>query len=109
MRRREIPSLSCHLHVLQQAGRLCAMILERYEWQALCCVVNNTSIPPDSPPTLEEAARLIGRLGGHLGRKHDGMPGAKTISRGLRRLEDISQAWLIMSQMLNRPIDVGNA
>lgn len=87
----------------------CAMILERYEWQALCCVVNNTSIPPDSPPTLEEAARLIGRLGGHLGRKHDGMPGAKTISSGLRRLEDISQAWLIMSQMLNRPIDVGNA
>ena len=74
MRRREIPSLSYHLYVLQQAGRLCAMILERYEWQALYCVTNNTPIPPDSPPTLEKAARLTGRLGRHLGRKHDGMP-----------------------------------
>jgi hypothetical protein len=37
------------------------------------------------------------------------MPGVKTISRGLQRLEDISQTWSIMSQMLNSPIDVGNA
>ena len=33
----------------------------------------------------------------------------KTISRGLQRLEDMSQAWSIMSQMFNSPIGVGNA
>ncbi len=87
----------------------CAMILEKQEWQALYCVANNTPIPPDSPPTLEEAARLIGKLGGHLGRKHDGMPGVKTITRGLQRLNDISQTWLVATQMPNLSIDMGNA
>lgn len=87
----------------------CAIILETYEWQALYCVVNNTPVPPDSPPTLEQAARLIGKLGGHLGRKHDGMPGVKTVWRGLQRLNDISQTWLVATQMLNLSIDVGNA
>jgi hypothetical protein len=38
--------------------------------------------------TLAEAVRVIGRLGGHLGRKGDGPPGAKTLWRGLRRLHD---------------------
>lgn len=56
----------------------CATILERYEWQALCCMVNNTPVLPDTPPTLQESVRLIGKLGGHLGRKGDGMPGVKT-------------------------------
>lgn len=38
--------------------------------------------------TIAEAIRVIGRLGGHLGRKGDGLPGAKTLWRGLRRLYD---------------------
>ena len=38
--------------------------------------------------TIAEAIRAIGRLGGHLGRKGDGLPGAKTLWRGLRRLHD---------------------
>lgn len=35
-------------------------------------------------PTLNEVVRLIARLGGFLGRKSDGEPGAKTIWQGLR-------------------------
>jgi hypothetical protein len=38
--------------------------------------------------TLAEAVRVIARLGGHLGRKGDGPPGAKVLWRGLRRLHD---------------------
>jgi hypothetical protein len=34
--------------------------------------------------TLAEALRVIGRLGGHQGRKGDGPPGAKVLWRGLR-------------------------
>jgi hypothetical protein len=39
--------------------------------------------------TLQEAVRVIARLGGHLGRKGDGPPGVKTLWRGLRRLHDL--------------------
>jgi len=38
--------------------------------------------PPDKPPTLREAVRMIGSLGGHLGRKADGEPGMTVIWRG---------------------------
>lgn len=38
--------------------------------------------------TVAEAVRVIARLGGHLGRKGDGPPGAKVLWRGLRRLHD---------------------
>ena len=31
---------------------------------------------------------MIARLGGHLGRKGDGPPGAKVLWRGLQRLHD---------------------
>jgi hypothetical protein len=37
-------------------------------------------------PTLNEVLRLIARLGGFLGRKGDGEPGAKTIWLGLREV-----------------------
>ena len=38
---------------------------------------------PANPPTVNEVVRLIAQLGGFLGRKSDGEPGAKTIWRGL--------------------------
>jgi hypothetical protein len=37
-------------------------------------------------PTLAEVVRWVARLGGHLGRKCDGSPGAEVLSRGLRAL-----------------------
>ena len=86
----------------------CAMILQKHEWQALYCVANNTPILPETPPTLEEAVRLIGKLGGHLGRKHDGMPGVKTLWRGMQRLKDILQALSIIYQVPLLSMDMGN-
>jgi hypothetical protein len=40
-------------------------------------------VPKQAPP-LREAIRLIARLGGFLGRKGDGEPGAKTLWLGMR-------------------------
>lgn len=74
---------------------LCDIVLQEYEWQALYCAVNRGSKPPMQPPTLKEAVLLIAKLGGFLGRKSDGNPGLKTIWRGLTRLHDISEGWLI--------------
>ncbi len=42
------------------------------------------------PPKLRETVRMIGGLGGHLGRKCDGEPGITVLWRGLTRLyEDV--------------------
>lgn len=45
--------------------------------------------------TLIEAVRVIARLGGHLGRKGDGPPGAKVLWRGLRSLHERVQGYQI--------------
>lgn len=66
----------------------CQIILETHEWQMLYCVVNQTKTVPDQPPTLHEAVRLIAKLGGFLGRKHDGEPGVKVLWRGLQKLNE---------------------
>ena len=42
--------------------------------------------PPHTPPTLKEVVRMLGRLGGHLGRKGDGDPGMTVLWRGWLRL-----------------------
>lgn len=85
----------------------CDIVFKEHEWQALYCVANNTPKLPTSLPTLKEAVLLIARLGGFLGRKHDGNPGVKVIWRGIRRLNDISNTWLIArSQFASK--DVGN-
>jgi hypothetical protein len=41
-----------------------------------------------APPSLHKIIGMIGRLGGHLGRTHDGQPGVKTLRLGLTRLND---------------------
>ncbi|BAZ03500.1 IS4 family transposase [Calothrix sp. NIES-3974] len=77
----------------------CETVLTTVEWQSLCVSVNKNPIPPDQPPTLREAVRMIARLGGFLGRKGDGEPGVKTIWRGLRRLHDIAVTWKLAHQI----------
>lgn len=43
---------------------------------------------PPKPPTLNQMIRLIASLGGFLGRKSDGEPGAKTLWIGMQRTMD---------------------
>jgi hypothetical protein len=48
------------------------------------------ALPPEKSPSLREVVRLIGRVGGHLGRKCDGEPGMTVLWRGWMRLyEDV--------------------
>jgi hypothetical protein len=76
----------------------CTSILADFEWKVLYATAHRTRQLPPKPPTLREAVRLIAQLGGFLGRKHDGEPGPQTIWRGLRRLSDLSQGWLVAQQ-----------
>jgi hypothetical protein len=45
-------------------------------------------LPPPEPLRLREAVRMIGRIGGHLGRTCDGEPGMTVIWRGWMRLHE---------------------
>lgn len=45
------------------------------------------------PMSLGAAVRSIGRLGGHLGRKGDGHPGAQVLWQGLTKLDTITEVW----------------
>lgn len=76
----------------------CDQELEKEEWEALCCFVHKIKNPPKDPPTIKQAIDMIAKLGGFLGRKHDGHPGIKVIWRGLRRLEDITETYRILGK-----------
>ena len=77
----------------------CTVVLEEFEWKPLWITLHaRTGRLPVKPPTLREAVRMIAQLGGFLGRKCDGEPGPQTLWRGLRRLDDLSQGWLVAQQ-----------
>jgi hypothetical protein len=50
----------------------------------------------ERPTTLQQTVRLIGRLGGHLGRKADGEPGITVLWRGWMRLYEVVEAVLLI-------------
>jgi transposase Tn5 family protein len=45
--------------------------------------------------TLGQAVVWRGRLGGHLNRQRDGMPGVRTLWRGLRDLTSLVEGWRV--------------
>ncbi len=71
----------------------CTVYFTASEWCALTTFVSKTKTPPDLPPSLNEAVRLLGKLGGHLGRTGDGPPGTEVLWRGMARLADIELAY----------------
>ncbi|MCK9265213.1 MAG: IS4 family transposase [Deltaproteobacteria bacterium] len=71
----------------------CTVYFTDSEWKALTTFVSRTRKPSQFPPSLNEAVRLLGNLGGHLGRAGDGHPGAEVLWRGMARLADIEIAY----------------
>jgi hypothetical protein len=86
----------------------CEIILETDEWRALYCVVNKTKVPPDVSPTLYEAVRMMAKLGGFLGRKHDGEPGVKVLWRGFQKLNQGMLFLELARSFPPIPKDMGN-
>lgn len=65
----------------------CLEVLTSEEWQVLYVHATGESVSSSTPvPTVLEVTKWLGRLGGHLGRKGDGMPGVRTLWRGWRDL-----------------------
>jgi hypothetical protein len=80
---REVPDLPC------------TVVFEEHEWKGAWAFVHRTAKVPEETPTLQEMVRLVGRLGGHLGRKQDKQPGSTVLWRGLQRLPDLGGMWLL--------------
>ena len=60
-------------------------VLSEDEVEVLVCRFGKGGMKP-SELTIGQAVLWIGRLGGHLNRKRDGMPGVRTLWRGLHDL-----------------------
>ncbi len=63
------------------------------ELEVLSRAVKKKTSQPASELTLGEANWMVAKLGGWLGRKGDGEPGAESLASGLRRLQDMVQGW----------------
>jgi hypothetical protein len=74
----------------------CDTVLEAHEWQSLYCHFHGVTQTDYKPPSLRQAVIWIAQLGGFLARRHDGLPGVKTLWRGLRRLHDIASTWKLL-------------
>jgi hypothetical protein len=65
----------------------CTKVLGSDQWRALVAHFEKRQpTAGDKIPTIQQAVLWIGRLGGHLNRKRDGMPGVRTLWRGWRDL-----------------------
>lgn len=69
----------------------CGKVFDEAEWKATCAVVKRD--PEAGEPTVGEMVKIVGKLGGHLGRKSDGPPGPQSMWRGLARVRDFALAW----------------
>ena len=76
----------------------CDVVLDPAEWQAVYVAIHHRP-PPVTPPPLPIMLRWIARLGGHLGRKHDGPPGPKALWIGLQRARDLAWGMQLASEI----------
>jgi len=69
----------------------CGCVFEEAEWKGACAVVKRDKNAPE--PSIAEFMGIVGKLGGHPGRKSDGPPGPQSIWQGLTRVRDFALAW----------------
>lgn len=85
-------TIAIRMVALREAARQspeapCTVVLQESEWRTLWTRQHGKAPrPEEAPPSVREAVVWIGRLGGHLGRQRDGLPGVRTLWRGWRDL-----------------------
>ncbi|MGC2463257.1 MAG: IS4 family transposase [Steroidobacteraceae bacterium] len=73
-------------------------VFSEVEIQALHLRMTKDNPKLEKPTRLQETVRLIGKLGGHLGRKCDGEPGVVVLWRGWMRLYEVVTAVVLIKQ-----------
>jgi len=93
-------AIAVRLVALRDAARRtpqapCTEVLQEAEWRTLWLHRHKNAAPAGQPPpTLREAVLWIGRMGGHQGRKGDGLPGVTVLWRGWRDLMLLSEFYV---------------
>lgn len=87
---------------LMRIGRTCPnlpadLVFDEIEWQ-VSYLLDNKPVP-QKVPTINEVLRNLAKLGGFLGRKCDGEPGAESIWLGYSRVLDCIHGVLIAEQV----------
>jgi hypothetical protein len=78
----------------------CTTVLTKREWQALYIRIKRTKKFPTNPPSLQQAAIWIAKLGGYKGRPQDPPPGNQVIWRGWEKLQEITHMMTILDGIL---------
>lgn len=69
----------------------------------MCAVEFGRTDPPPIIPPLAHVVGWLAKLGGHLGRKSDGAPGAETLWRGLQKLDFGVRVWRLHYPHVQEP------
>ena len=80
---REEPNISCEVALTSSEWKAGWLMLHKDKIKNKKMQLNDM---PTTPPTMQEAVRLIAMCGGFLGRKGDGVPGIITFWRGWLRV-----------------------
>jgi len=76
----------------------CDVVFEENEWKSVYAVFKRKK-PPNTPPKLNEIILIIAKLGGFLGRKSDGYPGATVMWIGIQRMQDFTIAFEVLGDL----------
>ncbi len=66
----------------------CTVFFNDIEWKTLYSLAKRDPVPPEIPPTIAASIYMLGKIGGHLGRKGDGPPGIQVLWKGLQKMEN---------------------
>ena len=75
----------------------CSTLFSEAEWKAALAATIKSLVLPEIEPTAHEVLIMIACLGGYLNRKHDPLPGATVIWRGLTYLKGFTDALELIS------------
>jgi len=81
----------------------CTVAFADAEWKSVHTISEGGSLPA-WPPSLSRFVAMVASLGGYLGRKADGPPGALRLCIGLQIMHHYATAWLAFGP--ERPRDV---
>ena len=70
----------------------CDLVFDESEWKSVVVVLKGRAALQHKP-SVGEMVKMIGQLGGHLGRKNDPPPGMKSMWIGMTRLADFALCW----------------
>jgi len=68
-------------------------VISEEEWHVLYRIAYKTKTLPKQPATVNDVVLALAKLGGFLGRKSDGDPGAKVIWKGLQAFRTVFESY----------------